>query len=402
MARWPFPETFFSPGFLVNSIIVFSAAVLIGHALLVNPSRQRAVLTASVVWGPFLLGSAIAAAHAPVAIDAIQILFNFLTYSAIAYIGYVYSADLSRRSLTAIVALSGVIPILFGLGQVALGMAPARLSSTFAHANILAFFCFIYISFLFHAQLSNYLRSFPEKAAVWVLIAGAMVALLLTGTRSAYLSTYLFLLCYSGLRKPSLILPLLLLPPMALLIPAVADRINDALSGTSPVTYDYLVSAMRGDVADSGPLTLDSGTWRRYLWEAAWPWIEQHWIVGYGLGSFKYYSLDFFPLSAARGSGAHNIYMQILFEGGIIQLMSYLFLIFSMIFVQLSNKNLNRFDKIYCILLIFMFSVASYSDNMLYYLSANLSIWFIISAMSNIKNDAPPLPIRRPTSMHRA
>ncbi|WP_254302419.1 O-antigen ligase family protein [Sphingobium chlorophenolicum] len=395
LIRLPMAGTSLSLGFLFNIFIVSLAAVLMGHALLVNRLQQRLVLTVSIIWMPFLLASAMAAVRAPVPIDGIQILFNFLTYGAIAYIGLVYSADLSRRSLTIIVALSGVVPIFFGLFQVALGSAPSRISSTFSHPNILAFFCFLYISFLFHAQLSGYLRSFAGKSVLWGLIGAATLALLLTGTRSAYLSTYLFLLLYSAFRRPLLILPLLLLPPIVLLIPAVAERINDAISGTTPVTYDYLVSAMRGDVSDSGVLQLDSGTWRRYLWQASWPWIQQNWIFGYGLGSFKYYSLDFFPLSSENGSGAHNVYIQILFEGGMVMLISYIFIIFSIIFIQFYNKNINKFDKVYCWLLIATYSVASYSDNMLYYLSINIAIWFVIFAMCNMGDDRLTGPIKR-------
>ncbi|AEG48162.1 O-antigen polymerase [Sphingobium chlorophenolicum L-1] len=380
MIRLPVGGASLSPGFLFNIFMVLVAAALAGHALLVDRTQQRSVLTMAVIWGPFLLASALAASYSPVPVEAVQMLFNFLTYSAVAFLGLIYGPALGRTGLTIVVALSGVVPIMFGLGQVALGMSEERLASTFAHPNILAFFCLLYISFLFHAQLSGYVKNRVAGVAIWGLIGAAVLALLFTGTRAAYITVFLFLLSYSALRKPLLLIPLLLLPPLAMFIPAVADRVTDALSGSSPVSYDYFISAMRGDVANSGILILDSGTWRRYLWQAAWPWIEQKPFFGYGLESFQTYSRSFFPLSAEEGNQAHNVYIQLLFDGGCMVLFPYLFM-HAQIFKIITNIKFAKCDIIYCILVVTSFLIAAMFDNMIFYLSINVIFWFIVFAL---------------------
>ncbi|UZW56613.1 O-antigen ligase family protein [Sphingobium sp. JS3065] len=381
MVRLPVGGASLSPGFLFNIFMVLVAAALAGHALLVNRAQQRSVLAVACVWGPFLLASAMAASYSPVPVDALQTLFNFLTYSAVAFLGLIYGPGLGRSGLTIVVALSGVVPVFFGLGQVAFGTAGDRLASTFDHPNILAFFCLLYISFLFHAQLNGYVRNRAAGAVIWGLIGSAFVALLFTGTRSAYVTVFLFLLCYSALRKPLLVLPLLLLPPLALLIPAVSDRVADALAGSSPVSYDYFVSTMRGDVSDSGALILDSGTWRRYLWQAAWPWIEQRPLFGYGLASFQSYSRSFFPLSSEEGNPAHNVYIQLLFEGGYILLCAYILMYAQIIAKLVSNIKYAKYDVIYCAIVILSFLITAMFDNMIFYLSINVLFWFIIFSL---------------------
>ena len=367
-----------SPGFLFNVVIVSVAAALAGHAMLVERARQSAFVTVLGIWGPFLLSSAIAAFYSPVPVEALQMLFNFVTYGAVAFLGLIYGAALSRSALTGIVALTGVVPTVYGLSQVVFGMADTRLASTFAHPNILAFFCVIYISYLFHAQLSGYVRSRWAVASIWALVATAAISLLFTGTRSAYIATLFFLFCYAGVRRPLLLIPLLMLSAVALLIPAVSDRIIDAVSGSSSVSYDYFVSAMRGEVIDAGALTLDSGTWRKYLWQAAWPWIDRQPIFGHGLGSFQFYSTSFFPLASGGGNPAHNVYVQLLFEGGCVLLLSFFYLLVRIFFRLGKCKTENRYDAVFAYLFMTIFMIVSLSDNMLYYLTVNIFIWFVI------------------------
>ena len=379
LVKLPVGGASLSLGFVFNIVIVLAAAMLAGHALLVNRKQQRALLAVAGIWGPFVFASLIASSYSPVPIEAIQLTFNFVTISAVAFIGMTYGATLSRSKLTVIVAASGFVPVFFGLFQVVLGLSGQRLSSTFGHPNIFAFFCLLYICFLFHAQLSGYIRRRAGIAVIWILIGATAIALLFTGTRSAYLSTLLFLLFYAALRKPWLVIPLSLVPLLAMMVPAVADRITDAISGSTPVSYDYFVSAMRGDILDAGDLALDSGTWRRYLWQAAWPWIEQRPALGYGMGSFAFYSGNFFPLSSDHGSGAHNVFVQLMFEGGLFLLGTYLVIYLGTASIFVRNFNKDKYAAVFVFLIILAFSLASLSDNMLNYLSVNISMWFIVS-----------------------
>lgn len=376
-------------GFLFNILMVTVAVLLAGYALLVDRRYQRPLVTIALIWAPLLFGNLIATFHSPQPAGALQVLFNSMTYASVAYIALSYAPSVDRATLTKGVALTGVVPLLTGLAQLVTGTAGPRLQASFTHPNVLAFFLLILISFLIHALVSGYVRSRPWIALIAALLLLGGVELLLTGTRSAYIATYMAVLLYLLWRKPILVLPMLILPFLALMVPGVSDRMQDALNGSSPVSYDYLVSAMRGDVQDSGQILLDSGTWRRYLWKAAWPWIERQFLLGYGLSSFQFYSRDFFPLAAGEGSGAHNIYVQMLFEGGIVLLAGYLTTYLSVIVMHVRRLGLAAADSYYAILLMLVFAFASFSDNMLYYLSVNIVMWFVVFALLGSKATVP-------------
>ncbi|CAM3256246.1 MULTISPECIES: O-antigen ligase family protein [Sphingomonas] len=386
-------------GFLFNIMMVAIAAALAGYALLVDRRYQAPLATVAMVWSPFLIGNLIAALHSPQPALAMQVLFNSLTYASVSYLAISYAPSIDRATLTKGVALTAVLPLLTGLAQIATGTAGPRLQASFAHPNILAFFLLIVITFLVHALVQGYVRSRPWVLAIAAVLVVGGLELLLTGTRSAYIATYIAIFLYLLWQKPVFILPMFILPFAALMIPAVSDRMQDVLNGSSPVSYDYIVSAMRGDVADSGEILLDSGTWRKYLWKAAWPWIEHRLLLGHGLSSFQFYSRDFFPLAVGEGSGAHNIYVQMMFEGGLLLLLGYLVTYVGVIAMHFRRMTTGAADSYYAILLMMVFAVASFSDNMLYYLSVNIMMWgvvFVLLASKRSESLASSLRTDRP------
>lgn len=386
-------------GFLFNIMMVAIAAALAGYALLVDRRYQAPLATVALVWSPYLFGNLIAAFHSPQPAMAIQVLFNGLTYASVSYLALSYAPSIDRAMLTKGVALTAVLPLLTGLVQIATGTAGPRLQASFAHPNILAFFLLIVITFLVHALVQGYVRSRSWVVAIAVILVVGGLEVLLTGTRSAYIATYIAIFLYLLWRRPVLILLMLALPFVALTIPAVSDRIQDVFNGSTPVSYDYIVSAMRGDVSDSGQIMLDSGTWRKYLWKAAWPWIENKFMFGHGLVSFQLYSREFFPLAAEEGSGAHNIYVQMLFEGGVLLFLGYVVTYIGVIVMHLCRMKTSAADSYYAILLMMVFAVASFSDNMLYYLSVNIMMWGVVfvllaskrseSVTSSLRTDRP-------------
>ncbi|MEG8019052.1 O-antigen ligase family protein [Sphingomonas sp. LR55] len=377
-----------TPGFLFNFLFVALASLVMLHALLVDRRAQTVIRTAAIIWAPFLLAALIAAVHSPVFAEAIQVLFNYLTFAAVSMLALYYAPYIGRRVLTLAVALSGVVPLATGLIQIALGDMGERLEASFTHPNILAFFMMIYISFLYHAQLSNYLRSGWQRNAVWILLVVAALELLLTGTRSAYVATALFLIVYTAFQRPLYLIPILLAGPLAMLVPGVMDRITNAAEGAPEMSYAYLVSISHGDVDASQFVEVDSGTWRRYLWQAAWPWIERKMTFGYGLSSFAPLSRDFFALTSTNGSGAHNVYVQTIFEGGLVLMLSFVYLLVSIVAVSLFRATTSS-EKLYIFLAIVGYAVVSVSDNMLYYLSVNVEFVFILGC---IIGQAPSLP----------
>ncbi|MEG8019053.1 hypothetical protein QP181_16120 [Sphingomonas sp. LR55] len=241
-----------SAGFLFNLLLVGLAAAIAVNAALVHRTPDRAVVTTLIIWAPMLVAAGIAAARSPVPAQALQVLFNYLSYAAVSLLALTWAPHIGRERLTMLIAASGVIPILTALFQAATGGAGTRVMGTFPHPNILAFFLLIYVAFLFHAQVSAYLQSAGARLVLWLPIALGLLALLLTGTRAGYAGMFVFLFLYAALRRPIYLIPLIILPPLALLVPGVLDRISDATSGPPVFTYDYLVSVARGDIADSG------------------------------------------------------------------------------------------------------------------------------------------------------
>ncbi|WP_322964463.1 O-antigen ligase family protein [Sphingomonas fuzhouensis] len=367
-------------GFVFNILMVAIAAALAGYALLVDRRYQAPLVTIALIWAPFLLAGVLAAVRSPEPAAAIQVLFNYFTYAAVAFIALLYSPALSRERLTMVIWSSGFLPLAIGFVQVATGTAGPRLMGSFSHPNILAFFLFVYIAFLFHALLAGYVRERRLVLAIWGTLGLAGIALLLTGTRSAYVAVYAYVFLYSAFRKPILILPLILLPFAALLVPGVMDRLSDVSGGGPDVSYDYLVAVGRGDVAGSTAIGLDSATWRKFLWESSLPWIRRNLLLGYGLASFPHYISEFFPLREERGA-AHNIYIQMMFEGGLFLTLGYISILITVMVRAMRHVRQLPAEAAFTVLTVIMFAVASFSDNMLYYLSVNIEFWLVIFAM---------------------
>ena len=374
-----------SPGFLLNLLLLGLAAYVAIDAMLSDGRLQGALIAQTVIWLPFLVAAAIAATHTPVPGDAIKALANFATYAAISLLAFAVAPQLGEGRLTIVVLASGVVPVLWALAQVAVHGAGYRAEGTFTHPNILAFFLQVYIAFLFHAQLSGYVRDARVRIAIWLMIALALVVVLLTGTRSAFVGLYVFLIAYSLVRRPAMLIPLLLLPPLALLVPGVVERIVDVTGARPSFTYDYVVSVARGDIADSPFIQIDSGTWRMYLWYRAWPWVEQSPLTGWGLASFRTYSLQFFgDLSTGQGSEAHNSFLQMLFEGGALLLAGFIWTYLGTALQHLANARFGRGEAVFAILLVLSYGFALSTDNVLYYLSANLQFFFLLSGLAAI------------------
>lgn len=378
-----------SAGFLFNLLLVGLAAAIAVNAALVHRTPDRAVVTTLIIWAPMLVAAGIAAARSPVPAQALQVLFNYLSYAAVSLLALTWAPHIGRERLTLLIAASGVIPILTALFQAATGGAGTRVMGTFPHPNILAFFLLIYVAFLFHAQVSAYLQSAGARLILWLPIALGLLALLLTGTRAGYAGMFVFLFLYAALRRPIYLIPLIILPPLALLVPGVLDRISDATSGPPVFTYDYLVSVARGDIADSGYVAVDSGTWRRYLWESAWPWVTSHPLLGSGLASFPHYSSQFFALLPNGESEvfAHNTYLQLVFEGGGVLLLGFLWTYIASALQNAANLPFGRGELIFALLLVLAYAIVLASDNILYYLSANLSLFFVLFAIRGVGAD---------------
>jgi putative inorganic carbon (HCO3(-)) transporter len=375
LARFDVMGHLFSYGAILNVVVI--------SVLMINVLRIRQCIPAELrnIWLPFLLVSLVASLYSPVQIDGVRKLLTYVSFFALFMFSFlVANSERSTLRFLKLVILSSVLPVAYGLFQVISGIdsfVGTRTHSTFSHPNIFAFYILAIMGTIFYvlttgrAHVTDRLRLILN-----IYLIPLLVVLLMTSTRSAWLAGFILFLLYGILYDRRLLICVLSLPILALVIPAVRDRIADLASGN-----EY-----------AGWMTpLNSYAWRKLLWERSFAYIWERPIFGYGLDSFHFYSPEFFPLEPS-GTYAHNVYIQFQFESGLIGLIAFLW-IFWRCFGWLARRF--RIDSRRIIMtmgIMGAYLVACYSDNVFEYLSVNWCFWFVIGLIFAHIAQLRPLP----------
>ena len=374
------------PGAAVNALVI-SLALLF---LLESP-----VLIGSAVvpmWAGFLTTALVSTIGAPESMKALKIFLSLLSYAAVFALpfGLIRSREWALRCLT-IVMCSSIIPIVYAFVELASGSTSAdgiRVKSTFTHPNIFAFYLVILFALILF-MLRSRLASLPPRVRLWLVLylPIIIILLLLTGARAPWIAAAILLIVYASSidKRYLLCLPLV---PFISFIPGVEERISDLQTGN--VDYGYA--------------PLNSWAWRKLHWQTALDWLMANpspsLVLGYGLGSFEYYQPEFSPRPVF---GAHNVFLQIFFEMGILGLLAFLWLFVSL-FTKL--KKGYSFDKAgSTIMMAFAasFLINSYSDNTLDYLVFEWYFWFIMGVVCAwYRLGSMPRPVQDLTSAPRA
>lgn len=378
----------FTLGILFNFAFVFIAFCLLGYTLFSHRAMQSDAAVPLALWLPFLISLFGSVLYTAYPVDGVKFFWNVLTFFCLFAIGYHYSRYFSIVRISAIIILAGIFPILISILYYAIDGFHERLRGAAGHPNMLAFFLFFYISFCYHGLVWGWIKSKALRNVAIVFCALATLELLLTGTRSAFVAMFSFLLV-STLRRPIWLLMILPAPFLALAIPSVNERVTEVFHSKPTVSYEYFIATARGDTDAEGPVEADSGTWRVFLWKASWPIIKEAPVLGHGAYSFLPSSQQFFPLNASAGSGAHNIFVQITFEQGFVGLAAYLWLIFGICVLAIVRFRHDPGLATFIIMLNLSFNVAGLSDNMLYYLIDQIYIWFALGITLGLLMKAP-------------
>ncbi len=264
-------------------------------------------------------------------------------------------------------------------------MAPAiltgeqRLQSTFTHPNIYAFYIVGVVTLIFFMTCSTTVTLSKFARRMMFVYAGyLLILLLLTKTRSAWLSMLIIMTGYAIVVDRRWLLPLLSLP-VALLIPGVAERISDLDSGTIDAGYEQL----------------NSLAWRRVLWKDTLEWMAANpgSIFGHGLDAYRSYVPIFFPRSEGEaGFGSHNAFLQIYFEMGVAGLTSYL-LVMAAIAFKLINRFREDFAGSFVMLMMLVgYMVVFYADNRLS--AIQWFFWFTLGSVCASTRFAAVYPSR--------
>lgn len=366
-------------GGVINAMVILLAMLLVFEKPSLVPRRGY------MAWLPFLLVTMVGLAASPERGEAARLFLTQVSYFAVFVCGY-YCVRTREdfRGLMKLMLWSSVIPVLYSCFivlsvKLAVG-GEFRLRGTFGHPNVMAFYMTVIIAVAFYL-----LKTLPAgtptrvKVGITLYLIVLLAMLMLTKTRAAWTATALAFAIYALLFERRYLLYMAALGALALLIPGVGDRLADLGQGNQVTIYS----------------NLNSFAWRVYLWQSAIAWMTPlSFLIGNGLQSFVKYSIVFFPIAGNVNWGAHSVYVQLLFELGVIGLAAFGWMGYSLL-RQLAP--LRRLDKLACYTLAVMLLnllVCAISDNMFYYLSYNWYLWFAIGAGCALSRLAPAVAAR--------
>ncbi len=348
----------------VENVVVIAAGLL---SLMLLPPRL-AVL-AVLAWAPYLAWLTLTLSWSPDAGEGLRLLLNIFSYAAIFFMGLAVTAcQTSLRNLIDAVLLSTIIPLATGILQ-AVRSHGDRTQGTFPHPNIFAMYLLATICISLWLLGSRLRRSSTRLRviAAATVLALSLIMMLLTQTRSAWSCTAVIFMLFGILveRRALLVLPL---AGLLILLPPVQSRLSD-LNGASDVP-DYLVT--------SGQINVDSYAWRKMLWRDSMTDSQDHRVTGEGMGSFRHNSIFFFPVQP--GMDSHSVYIQTIYEAGVIGL-ALLLWIPIVLATAFARAKIERSAAFLPIGLLVAYFMMSYSDNLLFYLSAAWYYWALLGAV---------------------
>jgi len=348
-------------GALLNGLVV----VLTGM-LFIKERGTLAKVTGRYNWLVFLLFCCVSLFVSPDPGRGFRLIINLLSYLCLFMLPFVLVKKKQDLYLWLRVLLaSGFFVIIAGVVDVLRGGAfysdaGIRIKGSFTHPNILAFYLVLLIVIcIFVLQERIRLFSKLQPLLLTVMLVSSGFLLVETKTRNALIALWLLLVIYSMLRNRIYLIPLLLTPLAALLVPSLNARMLEILNPSPGLTS-----------------SLDSFAWRVSLWKSALPLVWHSPFIGHGLASFQPLSPSFSKIVVRGGSPAHNVFMELAFEIGIPGLIAYLSIHGALLHTFIKNrKNDVRF---LVVALVVSFCVISFADNILYYLAFNWYYWFFV------------------------
>jgi O-antigen ligase len=240
-----------------------------------------------------------------------------------------------------------IIQYFVGTGEVIFGEFFKRIYGSFFYPNSLAFFLvFIIAILLFQFSQS---KKIETKLLCGLLTLTSFLVLLGTYTRGAWLGGVLVFLTFGLVKFRKILLGgVLLIILMCLFVPVIQERVGDVLS-LEP--FSSLI-------------------WRIKLWQGMTDFFVQKPILGHGLNSFQVLSQDLQGLSVLSAPEAHNDYLKLLVELGIVGFILYLSINIKLLIFNLKNflKSKDKFLKdasLLALVLVGVFILMAFGDNIM-------------------------------------
>lgn len=361
-------------GGLMNAGVILIAMMLVFEKPRVVPAR------AFWAWAPFLLLLCLGVLSSYERGEAIRQCLQLLSFCAMFISGFYFGRTRAEfRSALKVVVWSSAVPALYSFVDIALHYRSGfRLVSTFGHPNVLAFYLTVVITVAFYL-----LQTMPAARPGWkrmFLIAYLfflLAMLAMTHTRSAWIATAIGFGMYGLLFDRRYLVYIAVIGALAMLLPGVGDRLLE-------LTHDNPT----GNVAE-----MNSASWRVFLWRSAFDWMSfKSYIVGNGLQTFQHFSPTFFPLAGGVHWEAHSIYVQLIFEIGLVGLIAYLWLNWRVLKGLFPLIKIDKLAAFSLIVVVVNFLICAISDNMFDILVYDWYWWFAVGAGSSLalsKNVTP-------------
>lgn len=307
---------------------------------------------------------------------------KFINLALIFVLSYIFVKrdKISTSALLKTIILSAIVPIMFGVYQIILGQGIStfgingRIYGTFAHPNVFAFFI-LFLLFL-HIQFSSISPTqFWEKnknlrTTIYLFL---IFLILMTYTRVALVGLAVFLLIIGVLKYRKMLAGVII---SVIIASAIFFPLGLWLKTNTNYNLQKIGLVERLTTRDEDA---DSIAWRQALIRESIPIIASKPILGYGYGTF--------PLVWEENRGpwhdwddsaeAHNDYLRLSLEIGLIGLLLYLILL-SILFFQSGKSALNKKQQIkhlYLFAWTSAFIVISLSDNMLHHTAIMWLMW---------------------------
>ena len=355
------------PGQAVNALVIVMAIIAVAHV------PGVALVAPLLAWMGFLLAAAASLLQAPDPSVGVRLFLLLTTYAAVFALPYavIQSRQAVVQCLT-VALCSSLIPSIYA--PLELAMKPAiltgaeRLESTFVHPNIYAFYIVSVVTLILFMTCSPTVTLSTFMRRMMFVYAGyQLFLLLLTGTRSAWLSMLIIMTGHAIVVDRRWLLAMLSLP-VAPLIPGVSERMSDLDSGTIDTRYE----------------ALNSFAWRETLWNDTLKWMATNppGIFGHGLDAYQsYVPLFFWRAEGQTGVGPHNALLQIYFEMGIAGLTSFLLLVAAIAFKLIYRSREDFAGSFVMLMMLVGYLVVFYADNLLDYLQYEWFFWFTLGSV---------------------
>jgi O-antigen ligase len=221
-----------------------------------------------------------------------------------------------------------------------------RMFSVFPDSHSFAMFGIIGLIFLVYVLKKP---KEPGKFLTWNVIVFSLLALMFSGSRGVWLSAvipFLIVIFLFIFKKEKTLKPFLIMLIIFILAFPVSSLV---LSQSYENGEDATLAFKRAkSIADLEELSVKS---RLGIWKSSFESILKHPLLGVGIGNYAVV-LDEDISAAKKGASAHNLYLDIASEMGILGLAAFLMIILS-IFKKIRKEITN--NKLYVVCFLFFF-----------------------------------------------